>query len=75
MVQSCLPCVTGQFSAGFFFVICDSLQALPHPTSIRASVVGFDLSPALMLCLFDDSSEGVAGFPLFFVLFLYFTFI
>jgi hypothetical protein len=35
--------------AGFTFVIRDSLQALPHPLSVTAGVVGFDL------CLFDDS--------------------
>ena len=39
------------------FVVCNSLQALPHPTSVVA-----DLSPILTLCLFDGSSEGIAGF-------------
>jgi hypothetical protein len=48
--------------AGFPFVICYSLQTLPHPTIFRASVVGFDLSPVLTRFLFDGSSEGVAGF-------------
>jgi hypothetical protein len=38
------------------------MQALPHPTNITAGVVGFNLSPVLMLCLFDGSSEGIAGF-------------
>jgi hypothetical protein len=40
----------------------DSLQALPLPISIRAGVVGFDLSPVLMLYLVGGTSEGVAGF-------------
>jgi hypothetical protein len=40
-----LACITGQFAAAFPFIICDSLQA------IRVGVVGFDLSPVLMLCL------------------------
>jgi hypothetical protein len=44
------------------FVVCNGLHALPHPTSVRASVVRFDLSPVLTLCLFDGSSEGIAGF-------------
>jgi hypothetical protein len=30
--------------------------------SVRAGVVGFNLNPVLMLCLFDGSSEGIAGF-------------
>jgi hypothetical protein len=38
------------------------LQALPHPTSVRAGVVGFNLSPVLTLFLYDGSSEGIAGF-------------
>ena len=46
----------------FTFVVCNSLQALPHPTSVGASVVRFDLSLILTLCLFDGSSEGIAGF-------------
>ena len=54
--------LAGQLMAGIHFVICESLQALPHPTSVRAGVVGFDLSPVLMLCLFDGSSEGVAEY-------------
>jgi hypothetical protein len=49
-------------AAGFAFVIRGSLQALPLPTSIRPSVVGFNLSPVLTLCLFDGSSEGIAKF-------------
>ena len=49
---------TGQLAAGFPFVVRDSLQALPHPMSI----VGFDLSPVLTLCLFDGSSEGIREF-------------
>ena len=40
----------------------NSFQALTHPTSVRAGVVGFNLSPLLMLCLFDGSTEGIAGF-------------
>ena len=47
---------------GLPFVIRSSLQALPQPTSVRAGVVGFDLSPVLTLSLFDGSLEGVAGF-------------
>ena len=39
----------------------DTNQALPHPMSVRACVVGFNLSPVLMLCLLDGSSEGIAG--------------
>jgi hypothetical protein len=30
--------------------------------SVRAGVVGFNLSPVLTLYLFDGSSEGIAGF-------------
>ena len=30
--------------------------------SVRAGVVGFNLSPVLKLCLFDGPSEGIAGF-------------
>ena len=48
--------------AGFPFVVHSSLQTLPHPTSIRVGVVGFNLSLVLTLCLFDCSSEGIAGF-------------
>jgi hypothetical protein len=48
--------------AEFPFVIRDSLQALPHLTSVRASVVGFDLGHVMTHCLFDGSSEDVAGF-------------
>lgn len=47
--------------AGFPFVILDRLQALPH-LSVRTSVVGFDFSPVLRLCLVDGSSEVVVGF-------------
>ena len=43
-------------------VVRNSFQALPHPTSIRASVVRFNLNPVLMLCLFDGSSQGTVGF-------------
>ena len=32
------------------FVVCNGLQALPHLTSVRASVVRFDLSP-VFACL------------------------
>ena len=53
---------SGQLAAGLPFVVLDSLQALRHPTSSRAGVVGFDLSPELMLCLFDGSLEGIVGF-------------
>jgi hypothetical protein len=35
------------------FVVFNGLQALPHPTSVGADVVRFDLSHVLMLCLFD----------------------
>uniref|UniRef100_A0A4W5K8P3 receptor protein-tyrosine kinase n=1 Tax=Hucho hucho TaxID=62062 RepID=A0A4W5K8P3_9TELE len=44
------------------FVVRNSFQALPHPTSIRAGVVGFNLNPVSTLCLFDGSSEDIAGF-------------
>ena len=44
------------------FVVCNGEQALTHPTSIRASVVRFDLSPVLTLSLFDGSSQVIAGF-------------
>ena len=47
---------------GFPFVIRDIFEALPHPTSIRAGVVGFHLSPVLTLCLFDGLSEGIARY-------------
>jgi hypothetical protein len=46
----------------FPFVLRNSLQALPHPMSVGAGVVQFNLSPVLTLCLFDGSSEGIAGF-------------
>ena len=48
--------------AGFPFVICDILQALSYLTSVSAGVVGFDLSPVLILCLSDGSLEGIGGF-------------
>ena len=48
--------------AVFLFVVRNSLHALQHPTSVRADVVGFNLIPVLALCLFDGSSEGIAGF-------------
>ena len=41
------------------FVVYSS-QALPHP-SVRAGVLRLDLSP-VTLCLFDNSSAGIAGF-------------
>ena len=56
--------LAGQLTAAFLFVIHDSSQALPHRTSVRAGVVGFNLSPVLTLCLFHGSSEVVAGFPI-----------
>ena len=59
---ACLHRVTRQLAAGFPFVVRNSLQAFPHLTSIRTGVVGFNLSPVLTLCLFDGSSEGIAGF-------------
>ena len=75
MLQCCLPrsehkqhwallvgCVTGQPSSGFPFVVRNSFQALPHLTSVRAGVVGFNLNPVLVLCLFDGSSQGIGGF-------------
>ena len=43
-------------------LVRNSFQALPHPTSARASVVGLNLSPLLTLCLFDGLSEGIVGF-------------
>ena len=43
------------------FVVRNNFQALPHPTSLRASVEGFNLSPVLTLCLFNGSFEGIAG--------------
>ena len=54
--------VTGQLASGFPFVVRNSFQTLPHPTSVKAGVVGFNLNPVLTLCLFDGSSEGIAGF-------------
>ena len=54
--------MTGQLSAVLPFVVGNGLQALPHPMSGGAGVVRFDLSPVLTLCLFDGSSEGIAGF-------------
>ena len=30
--------------------------------SVRASEVGFNLNPVMPLCLFDGSSEGIAGY-------------
>ena len=54
--------MTGQLSVVLPFVVCNSLQAMPHPMSIGASVVQFDLSPVLTLFLFDGSSEDIAGF-------------
>ena len=54
--------VTGQLSAVLPFVVCNSLPALPHPTSVRAGVVRLDLSPVLTLCLFDGLSEGIAEY-------------
>ena len=59
---ACLARGTGQLSAVLPFVVCNSLQALPHPTSVRAGEVRFDLSPVLTLCLFDGSSEDMARF-------------
>ena len=53
---------TGRLASGFPFTVCNSFQALPHPKSIRDGVVGFNLNPVLTLCLFDGSSEGIAGF-------------
>jgi hypothetical protein len=47
---------------GFSFVVHNIFQALPHPMSVRAGVIGFNLSPVLTLCLFDGSFEGIAGF-------------
>ena len=44
------------------FVVCNTLQALPHPTSVRADVERFELHPVITLCLFDGSSEGITGF-------------
>jgi hypothetical protein len=54
--------VTGQLSAVLPFVACNGLQALPHPTRVGDGVVRLDLSPVLTLCLFDGSSEEIAGF-------------
>ena len=55
-------CVPGQLAAVLLFVVCNSLQALPHPTSIVAGVVRLNLGPVLTLCLFDGSLQGIAGF-------------
>ena len=44
------------------FVVCNSLQALPHKTSVGAGKVRFNLSPISALCLFEGLSEGIAGF-------------
>ena len=54
--------VTGQLAAVLSFVVHNSLHALPHPTSVRAGVVGFNLSSVLTLCLFDGLLEGIGGF-------------
>jgi hypothetical protein len=43
------------------FVVCNSLPALPHPTSIGAVIIQFDLSPPLML-LVEGSPEVLVGF-------------
>jgi hypothetical protein len=45
------------------FVVCNGLQALPHPTSIRAGVVQLDLDPVLKLCLFDGLSDFFYKLP------------
>ena len=55
---SCVACL----NASICLVVCNSLQDLPHPTSVRAGVVGFKLSAVLMLCLFDGLSESIARF-------------
>jgi hypothetical protein len=34
-------------------VVRNSLQALPHPTSVGAIVVGLHFCPVFTLCLFD----------------------
>ena len=53
---------TTKLAAWLLFVVRKSLQALPHPRSIIADVLGFNLSPVMALCLFDGLSKGVAGF-------------
>jgi hypothetical protein len=69
MVQCCLPRseprrhlarVTGQLVAGFPFVIREFASPATSD-ELRAGVVVSDLNPVLMLCLFDGSSEGLAG--------------
>ena len=47
---------------GFPFAVHNNFQALPHPTSVKAGVVAFNLNPILTLCLSDGSLEGIAGF-------------
>ena len=47
---------TGQLVAGFVFVVHNSFQTLPHPASVRADVVGFNLNPVLTLCSLDGST-------------------
>ena len=49
-------------TAGFLFVIHYHLQALPHPTSVEASVIGFHLPPILSFFIFDVSSKVVMDF-------------
>ena len=48
--------------AGFPFVICYRLQALPHTTSVRVGVIGLHLPHIFSFCVFEVSSEVVAGF-------------
>ena len=60
--QGIMVLYAGQLSAVLPFVVSNSLQTLPHPSSVGAGVVEFNLSPVLTLCLFDGSSEGIAGF-------------
>uniref|UniRef100_A0A8C7RNR2 Arf-GAP with GTPase, ANK repeat and PH domain-containing protein 3 n=1 Tax=Oncorhynchus mykiss TaxID=8022 RepID=A0A8C7RNR2_ONCMY len=51
--------ITGQLVAGFLFVVCDSLQALLHPSSVSAGVVGF-----LVLYETDRGKESTYCFNL-----------
>ena len=52
----------GKLKAGFPFLICDSLPAMPHPKSVTGDIVGFDLSPVLMFWQLDGSPEVIVGF-------------